>query len=144
PTLPSGRQGLPGDGNLQIEVRSASGVLIDSLTNTDDNKSLMISMAANTSYFLRVRGVGNAINVYDLNITEVDLLGPQVFDPDGPGGGGAVHITDDPSTPADESLYDLSTQKGAGLTSPTPLITSLTVHLRDPLTPTLLVRQPGD
>ncbi|HTM54232.1 MAG TPA: DUF4214 domain-containing protein, partial [Pirellulales bacterium] len=144
PTLPSGRQGLPGNGNLQIEVRSASGALIDSLNNTDDNKSLMISMAANTSYFLRVRGVGNAINVYDLNITEVDLLGPQVFDPDGPGGVGAVHITDDPSTPADESLYDLSTQKGAGLTSPTPLITSLTVHLRDPLTPTLLVRQPGD
>jgi hypothetical protein len=145
PTLPSGRQGLPGNGNLQIEVRSATGALIDSLTNTADNKSLMISMAANTNYFLRVRGVDNAINVYDLNITEVDLLGPQVFDPDGAGGVNAVHITDNPSTPTDESLFDLSTQKGSGnLTSPTPLITSLTVHLRDPLTPTLLLRQPGD
>ncbi len=144
PTLPSGRQGLPGDGDLRIEVYSPTGTLIDSSDTTDNDESLAIGMAAGMSYYLRVLGVENAVNVYDLNVEEVDVLGPQVFDPDGGGPLGGVHITDDPGTVRNEAEFDLFAGKDpTDGSTPTPPVNSLTINLRDPLDATLDVRQPG-
>lgn len=141
--LANGRNGLPGDGDLAIAVYRADGSLIVLVDTDDDNESLDISMAADTSYFLRVIGSdADAINVYDLNVIEVDLLGPQVYDPDGAGPLGGVHITDDPATPDNEAEYDLLVPKPSD--GPTPSINSLTIHLRDHLTRELLRRAPGD
>ena len=85
-TLANGRPGLPGGGDLSLEVYRANGTLIVASTSADDDESVDVSMAANTDYFIRVFGAtADAINVYDLNVKEVDILGPQVFDPDGAG-----------------------------------------------------------
>ncbi len=144
PTLPSGRQGLPSNGDLQIAVYDAAGALIASSNTAGDNESLMIGMQAGQKYYLRVRGTDTGINVYDLNVTEVDVLGPQVFDPDGAGPLGGVHITDDLGTAANEAEYDLFSSKNpAHVSSPTPPVKSLTIELRDPLTSSILTRQPG-
>ena len=111
-TLANGRAGLPNDGNLDIEVYSATGVLFASATSSDDDESLAISMLADHSYFLRVLGAQDAINMYDLNIVEVDLFGP-VID--------ALNITGE--------TYDLFDPKPS-VDGPTPPVTSLT-DLRD-------------
>lgn len=153
PTLPSGRQGLPADGDLQIAVYDAAGVQIAAANESGDNESLMIGMQAGQKYYLRVRGSlveleqrvpESGINVYDLAVVEVDVLGPQVFDPDAGGPLSGVHVTDDPATAVNEAEFDLFAAKDPTLgTTPTPYIKSLTIHLRDPLTTDILLRQVG-
>jgi hypothetical protein len=87
----------------------------------------MFSAAAGGQYFLRVRGhTTNAINVYEVGVVEVDLLGPQVTQ---------VGVTG--------SAYDLFDPKPSS-DGPTPLVTSLTISLRDLLTRDLMLRAPGD
>ncbi len=124
--LANGRQGLPAQGDLQIEVYDDSGMIVAS-NDPGNNESLTIGMQANTSYYLRVLGSTiegeTGINVYDLNVTEVDLVGPQVTD---------VQIADDPATAADEGDYDLFSQKDpTQVSAPTPPIKGLTINLQD-------------
>ena len=120
-TLANGRAGLPNSGDLDISVYDSAGVFIADSTSTSDDESVDISMAADTSYFLRVVGAVDAINVYDLVVTEVDLVGAMIND---------VSITG--------VAYDLFDPKPSE-DGPTPPITSLTISLED--TPP---RAPGD
>ena len=107
--------GIPG-----LEPLLEPTFIAGSFSATDD-ESVDISMAADTSYFLLVDGVLDGVNVYDLLVSEVDLVGATVND---------VSITG--------SLYDLFDPKPS-VDGPTPLITSLTISLED--TPP---RAPGD
>jgi hypothetical protein len=102
-------------------VYDQNGVFIAQGNSITDNESVAISMLADRSYFLRVIGAQNAINVYDLNIVEVDLFGP-VID--------SVNITG--------QVYDLFDPKPS-VDGPTPPITSLTIAVSDPPP-----RAPGD
>ncbi len=142
--VPSGRQGLPGDGELGIALYDADGNLIVVGTPTDDGEQVTFSAATHNFYYLRVNGdVPEAINTYDVRLVEVDLVGPQLYDPDGDGLRRPVHITDDVATPGeDESEFDLFDYKPAA--GPTPLVHSITVHLRDIVSLEQLGRAPGD
>jgi hypothetical protein len=149
PTLANGEPGLPANGDLDIGVFDQAGNLIVQGTPVTGGEEAVFSASADTEYYLRVTGAtfnaffSAAINAYAVRVEEVDLLGPQVFDPDGFGGVGAVHIThDDPTTPADERRFDLFNPKPSA--GPTPLVRSLTVHFRDLLTRDLLGRAPGN
>jgi hypothetical protein len=141
-TLANGRAGLPQEGDINISVYRDNGTLIASASSTDDDEFVDISMATDTSYFLRVDGVDGAMNVYDLLVSEVDVVGPQIFDPDGVGGVNPIHITDDPTTAINESQFDLFDLKK--MTTPTPRVDSITLHFRDILDRLLPNRAPGD
>lgn len=119
--LANGRPGLPNDGDLDLEVYDSSGTLIVSSTSVTDNESVEVSMLAGESYFVRVYGFEEAVNVYDLYIVEVDLLGPVVD---------SLDITGE--------VYDLFDPKPS-VDGPTPPITTLTVSITDPPP-----RAPGD
>ena len=135
---------LPGGGNLNIELYNAAGTLIAAGVATADCEQVTFSTAEDQDYYLRVRGATfDAINVYDVSLTEVDVLGPQLYDPDGAAGVNAVHITDDVGTARDESLYDLFDPKPA-TDGTTPVVNSLTIHVRDLLTRDLTNRASED
>lgn len=146
--LANGRAGLPGGGALVVGVYNAAGVLIaggSPLTNaggTPIGQSVQFAAIANTSYFVRVTGApltvppaasaSAAINTYNLSLTaNIDNLGPQVIDPDGPGfPAQAIQIVDNP-------FFNLFTNKPAsGPAGPTPPINGLTINFRDPITST--------
>ena len=112
-TLGNGRAGLPNNGDIEISVYDRDGNVIAGSSSTTDNESVDISMAEGESCFLRVYGSGTAVNVYDLNVVEVDLFGPVIE---------AVTITG--------SNYHLFNPK-PGTDGPTPLITSITISLED-------------
>jgi hypothetical protein len=136
-TLANGRAGLPGGGDLSLEIYRANGTLIASSISPDDDESLDISMAENTNYFIRVFGATtDAINAYDLNVKEVDILGPQVFDPDGAGPMAAI-------SPGGAPNFDLFDPKPR-TSGPTPLVSSLVINIRDLLDVGLEPRAPGD
>lgn len=138
-TLDNGEPGLPGDGDLAAGVYDADGNLIVAATVKADGSGLeaLFSAAADTSYFLRVRGASNdSINVYDPRVVIADVVGPQLFDPDGAGGADAIHITGAPD-------YDLFHPKPSE-DGPTPAVESLTLHFRDILDRFILNRPPGD
>ncbi len=120
-TLANGSAGLPDDGNLDIAVYDANGTLITSSSTFTDNESVDISAAADTSYFVRVDGFQDAINVYDLVVSEIDHFGATV---------GGVAVTG--------STYDLFDPKPS-TDGPTPAITSLTISLKG-----TVLRAPGD
>jgi hypothetical protein len=146
--LANTRDGLPGDGDLDTAVYDAAGNLIVLGTPAAGGEQVTFSAAEGQSYFLRVRGAplaatsSSAINTYDVQLAEIDLLGPHVFDPDGAGPLSGVHITDDPLTARDESLFDLFNPKPTQ--GPTPLVKSLTIHLRDLVSLDHAGRAPGD
>ena len=86
-TLANGRTGLPGDGNLSIEVRDSDGTLIGSGTNLQDPAGIVIgrrfSHAAvrNQTYYLRVQGAtGTAVNVYNFTVLNVPAPVPDIVD----------------------------------------------------------------
>ncbi|HND52074.1 MAG TPA: hypothetical protein PLV92_06750, partial [Pirellulaceae bacterium] len=92
----SGRPGLPNNGNLNIEVYDVDGTLIagnnpllwgsnDSVNELDtdgdafnENERVRIPVVQGQTYYLRVFGVGTAINAY--NITVQNEAPPVVFD----------------------------------------------------------------
>ena len=136
--------GLPGGGNLDIELYNMTNGLIVAGTSTSSGEQVTFSAAKGKEYYLRVRGAtAEAINVYEVTLVEVDLLGPQLYDPDGAGGVDPVHITDDVGTARDESTYDLFDPKPSE-DGPTPLVYSLTFHFRDLETRDLHNRFPED
>jgi hypothetical protein len=129
-TLTNGQPGLPGDGLLRIDMYEADGTPIVRRADETDPAVQTIGVEDGRSYLLRVRGATpNSINLYDISTTDLDSIGPQVFDPDGPGPQKALHVTSQPAF----NLFDVKPTQGT-----TPPVTSLTVHLRD-----LPLRFPG-
>lgn len=71
----------PGGGNLDLFVRSASGVILSSSTNPGTAaESVTINVVAGGTYYLQVDGVGTATNAYvmatDYRIVPGDTLEP--------------------------------------------------------------------
>ena len=121
-TVPNGREGLPGNGNLRAEIYDQAGVLlaasdisVDTPINVKTSEIVTISGAPGFSYFLRVFGsTPAAINVYELNVQQIDDDGPQVTD----------------VFPNNLTAFDLFDPKPVA-DGATPLIHSLTVTLVD-------------
>jgi len=136
--LANGRAGLPGTGDLDLQIYDANGnLIVAGVADADGNNRAAIfgatpDVAQFARIFVRVRGASSAsINVYDFEnlagvgsnvpgVSNVDIFGPQVT---------RVAIPDDPATAANESQYNLFVPKPT--TGPTPLITSLDIFLRD-------------
>jgi hypothetical protein len=66
--LPSGRPGLPNNGNLDIQLLDADGSIIATSNLIGDNERIRVPAVEGQIYYLRVLGAGNAINVYDVTI----------------------------------------------------------------------------
>ena len=127
-TLANGNPGLPGDGLLRIDLYDATGALIPRWDN-EGGASHTIGVEGGRTYSIRVRGAtADAINVYDVGVTSLDDIGPQITD---------VTLTDNANTTRDESLYDLFAPKPEA-DGPTPAIRSLSIQVRD-----LVERRPG-
>ncbi len=151
---PAPRPGLPGNGLLASGLYTAANAtapvvvgspLLDS-TGTQIGTQLQFSGIEGVTYFLRVAGaplvaagaggagnvpgvsVSPAINNYDISLEQIDNLGPQVFDPDGPAfPGQAIQIVDSP-------FYNLFANKPAtAAIGPTPTVNGLTINFRDPI-----------
>ncbi len=72
-TLPNGRSGLPGNGNLDVFAFDAGGVLIAGFGSNenavdDADERIRIPVVQGQTYFLQVLGVGTANNVYHLSV----------------------------------------------------------------------------
>ena len=82
--VPSGRPGLPGAGNLDVELYDADGTLIVDglgsfgLNDSDDDERIRIPAVEGQSYYLRVFGAGVALNNYSLTV--VNTPAPVPFD----------------------------------------------------------------
>jgi subtilisin-like proprotein convertase family protein len=122
-TLSNGNSGLPGDGLLLLNVYDADGNPITK-ASSDVDGSQTLGVQKGVTYYVRVRGAtSDAVNVYNIKLTDVDTSGPQVT---------SVSITGNNS-------YNLFSQKNSsGANSPTPLIYSLTIGIQD-----LVARYPG-
>lgn len=107
PAIPGTRPGLPGNGQLTSAVYNKIGaataplVVGSTLLGPQGNaigQQLQFTGVKGVTYYLRVIGtnatpnglpaVGSvstslSVNTYDITLTQVDNLGPQVFDPDG-------------------------------------------------------------
>ena len=141
----SGRAGLPGDGNLDISVFDINGKLITTgvdvsglglvdLGEQPIGEQLTFGAQAGNHYYIRVKGhprtigedivVTDAINTYQLKLTDVDVIGPQVT---------KLYISNNPNTTADERDFDLlGTKSFPGATpGPTPLVNGITLDLKD-------------
>lgn len=141
----NGRAGLPGDGNLDISIYDVNGKPIATgvdvsglgLVDLDEQpigEQLTFGAQAGNHYYIRVKGhprtigedivVTDAINTYQLKLTDLDIIGPQVT---------KLYISDNPNTAADERDFDLlGTKSFPGTTSgPTPLVNGLTLDLKD-------------
>ena len=75
----NGRDGLPGDGNLDIAVYDADGDQVASSTSSDDNERITITVVEDEVYYLQVISAtgANAINVY--NLTAINDPAPVPF-----------------------------------------------------------------
>jgi hypothetical protein len=119
-TVGSGRPGLPGDGELEIAVYDANGVLIaNGAAVADLGAQVLFGAEAGRRYFLRVKGAplnGNslAINNYTAAIVDADDAGPQVT---------GVFVTGFPTF----DLFDPKPQ----IQGPTPLVNGLTINIQD-------------
>lgn len=122
--LANGRDGLPDDGQLVISAYDADGGLISNSVVSQDGQAVTIGVEDGSTSYLRVDGLTEDVfNVYDIHITEVDLNGPRVFDPDGDGEERhGVEITDHP----DFNLFDVKPSAG-----PTPGVESITINIED-------------
>ncbi len=135
-TLANGRAGLPGGGDLDLDIYDANGNLITSGVAASGGKAAIFGATNDPNFaqynviYVRVHGhTANSINNYDFDniaglvtevpgVSAVDLEGPQVTD-----------VTDDEIPTAQ---YNLFSEKSAnGPQGPTPLVYSLTVHLQD-------------
>jgi len=150
----NGGVGLPGYGDLGIAVYNSGGDLMvhgradNAGANAEVTASATFSAAEGEVYYLRVRGGSEAradadsINTYSARVVEADVLGPQVFDPDGAGPEQAIQIVTAGMPNAEFNLFGLKpngTDQG-----PTPLVDGLLINVRDLLTRELLERQVGD
>jgi hypothetical protein len=135
-TLANGRPGLPGNGDLSLDIYDANGTLITSGVAAPGGKAAIFAATNDPAFpqfnriFVRVRGATvPSINVYDFDnitglvtgnpgVSNVDMEGPQVTD---------VSVDNIPT-----STYNLFGLKTANVSQgPTPLVYSLLVHLQD-------------
>lgn len=135
-TLPNGEPGLPGNGALVIAVYDDEGNLIaeGDAIGGNQGQQVTFSTAAGKRYFVRVRGgpsevtASEAINVYDLDFEQVDILGPQITAVTVPG-----------------YDYNLFQQKGASdALVATPPVWSIQIDFRDFIDRFTSERAPGD
>jgi hypothetical protein len=135
-TLANGRPGLPGNGDLSLDIYDANGALIVSGIPVLGGKSAIFSATNDPAFpqfnriFVRVHGATPpSINLYDFDniaglitgnpgVSNVDNEGPQVTD---------VSIDHIPT-----STYDLFGEKPADAAQgPTPPTNSLVIHFQD-------------
>ena len=130
------RPGLPGDGNLNLDIYDANGSLIVSGLPASGGKAAVFAATNDPAFpqfnriFVRVRGAtADSINVYDFDnlsdlgtgnpgVGNVDVFGPQVTD-----------VTVNNLTSAQYNLFGL--KPGNTAQKPTPLVSSIVVHLKD-------------
>ncbi|HEV2971778.1 MAG TPA: Ig-like domain repeat protein, partial [Pirellulales bacterium] len=67
-TVGSGRPGLPGAGNLDLNVFDAAGDLISSSATATSNERVRIPVVQGQAYFAEIVGVLTAINGYSLTV----------------------------------------------------------------------------
>jgi Bacterial Ig-like domain (group 3)/RTX calcium-binding nonapeptide repeat (4 copies) len=67
-TVASGRPGLPGAGNLDLNVFDAAGDLISSSTSTTSNERVRIPVVQGQAYYAEIVGLLTAINGYSLTV----------------------------------------------------------------------------
>jgi hypothetical protein len=142
-TLGNGRPGLPGDGDLSLDIYDANGALITSgvADANGNNRTATFGATDDPAFpqfnriFVRVKGAGAqpslSINRYDfanLSGGGSGIPGGSVLDAAGPQVTG-VNITDNSLTQTDESAYNLFVPKPTE--GPTPLVPSLAVHFVD-------------
>ncbi len=146
-TLLNLRPGLPGTGDLDLDIYDANGALIASgvVTPQGDGKVAIFAATNDPAFanfntiYVRVHGhTSDSINTYDFDniaalitglpgVSAVDLEGPQVTD---------VRISD-PNTPLNgtdgENLnYNLFGLKpGNAPQGPTPLVNAITINFKD-------------
>jgi hypothetical protein len=142
-TLTNGRPGLPGNGDLSLDIYDANGTLIVSGVASPGGKAAVFGATNDSAFplfnriYVRVHGATqNSINLYDFDnldgigagnpgagagnagVGDVDVFGPQVTN---------VLANNIPST-----TYNLFGQKPANAAfHPTPLVNSLTIQLKD-------------
>jgi hypothetical protein len=142
-TLANGRAGLPGNGDLSLDIYDANGTLITSgVADASGNNRTATFAATNdpafpqfNRIFVRVKGAGAqpslSINRYDfanLSGAGSGIPGASVVDTNGPRVTG-VNIANDPLTAVDESAYNVFDPKPAS--GPTPLVPRMEVHFVD-------------
>jgi hypothetical protein len=134
--LANGRPGLPGNGDLSLDIYDANGALIVSGVPAPGGKAAIFAATNDPAFsqfnriFVRVHGATPpSINLYDFDniaglitgnpgVSNLDNEGPQVTD---------VSINHIPT-----STYNLFGQKpGNAAQGPTPATTSLVVHFQD-------------
>lgn len=121
--------GLPGGGELNASVYRADGTLMVDSTNHVDGDVVSFSADRLVDYHLRIAGAtAHAINIYEVNLVEVDLVGPRIEDPDGSGPLQAIQVSSDPTF----NLFDVKDSNGLPQGA-TPLVRGLTLNLRDTL-----------
>lgn len=142
-TLSNGRAGLPGNGELSLDIYDATGALITSGSTTGGGKVATFGATNDPAFskynriFVRVRGnTPESLNHYEFDnldavgtgnpgVANVDIFGPQVTN---------VQVNSVPS-----ATYNLFNSKDAGnALHPTPLTNSLLISFRD-----LPLRAPG-
>ncbi len=86
-TVASGRPGLPGNGDLNIEVRDSTGDLIGAGTALMNSGGVTIGeriatpVVRNETYYLRVFGAtGAAVNGYNMTVINLPAPVPQTID----------------------------------------------------------------
>ena len=87
--VPSGRPGLPGDGDLDIAVYDSTGDFIAGSAGMDDDERVRIPAVQGQIYYLRVYGFDTAVNNYSMTIInepapvpyDIELLDFPVGDP---------------------------------------------------------------
>ncbi|MFN0021054.1 MAG: dockerin type I domain-containing protein [Pirellulaceae bacterium] len=141
--LANGRAGLPGTGDLNLDIYDANGVLIVSGVVAPGGKAAVFGATNDPAFpqfnriFVRVRGASaDSINHYEFDnldavgtgnpgVGNVDVFGPQVTN---------VQVNNVPS--ATYNLFNSKTTNNSLI--PTPLANSLTISFRD-----LPARAPG-
>src|SRR5262249_30686950 len=79
--LANGGTGLPGGGDINIQVYDAAGHLSAGSLSTDSDERITIPVVRNTTYYLRVFGAtANVVNVYGL--TAINPPAPVPFQMD--------------------------------------------------------------
>ena len=122
-TVPSGRPGLPGEGNLDTAVYNSDGVSIATGVDVAGiGEQVTFSAQSGKFYFLRVKGAALAntfslaINTYTVGLTDLDDIGPQIT---------SVSIIGNP-------VYNLfSLKPNDAAQGPTPLVNGLSIGIRD-------------
>lgn len=81
-TVASGRPGLPGNGDLTVDVLNAAGTLLATTNaNLVTGERLVVPVVSGQVYYVRVRGSNAlAINNYSLQVENLDVPVPTVVD----------------------------------------------------------------